>query len=365
MAVLQDIITYFNQWIPSEIAWDKDNTGLQIGDPKQNISKVLLCLDFTEPVLDQAIQQHFDLIISHHPFIFKPIQSINFQKPTGHLISKAIKNNISVYTAHTNLDFVLGGVSTVLAEKLGLQNITFLKPHDGFQRKIVVFVPQSHVQIVIEALSKEGAGIVGNYDSCSFQINGKGTFKGNEHSNPTVGKSLQMETVEEVRVEMQYPKWKESAILKALRNVHPYEEIAYDLYPLLNKMTTFGFGAKGELPKKTKLSDWLAFVKKALNAQQIRYSGELDQDIQSVAVCGGSCSELIGLAKSSGADCFVTADLKYHAFFESDHSFSLIDAGHYETETITLNALQQHLEKNFTSIEIKLTTVNTNPVAFY
>lgn len=358
-------MTYFNQWIPSDIAWDKDNTGLQLGDPKQNIQKVLIALDFTEPVLDQAIQQHCNLIITHHPFIFKPISSINFQKPSGQLISKAIKNNISVYTAHTNLDFVLGGVSTVLAEKLGLQNITFLKPHEGFQRKIVVFVPQSHIQSVMDALTTAGAGTIGNYDACSFQINGRGTFRGNEHSNPTVGKSLQTETVDEVRLEMVYPKWKERAVLDALRSSHPYEEIAYDLYPLLNPLKSFGFGAKGQLSKKIKLSDWLVFVKKELNAQQIRYSGELNQEIETVAVCGGSCSELIGMAKSSGVDCFVTSDLKYHAFFESDHSFSLIDAGHYETETITMNALQKHLEKTFTSIEFKLTTVNTNPVAFY
>ncbi len=365
MPVLQDVITYFNQWIPSDIAWEKDNTGLQIGNPGQEISGILLAVDLTEEVLNQALENRFNLIITHHPFFFHSIKSINYNSTSGQLVYKAIQNNISIYTAHTNLDFVVGGVSTVLAESLGLTQISLLKPHESYNRKLSVFVPETHSEKVHHALSEAGAGQIGNYDSCSFQVKGKGTFKGNELSNPVVGKPLQLETVEEIKLEMIYPRWKESAILKALRASHPYEEIAYDIIPLLNKMTDFGFGSKGFLPQKMKLKDWLEIVKTTLKAENIRYSGDLDQEVLQVAVCGGSGSELSGLAKSSGADCFVTSDLKYHTFFEADPTFSLVDAGHYETENITLNKLKSQLQMEFSSLKIELTTIITNPVHFY
>lgn len=365
MALLQDIINYFNRWIPSDIAWEKDNTGLQLGDPKQKVSKVLLALDCTEKVLSEAIEKKFNLIITHHPFLFKPISALNFQNPESQLIQQAIKNDISIYSAHTNLDFVFGGVSTVLAEKLGLANISFLKPHQGYDRKLVVFVPKSHVKLLVSTLSEAGAGTMGHYDSCSFQLDGKGTFRGNEQSKPVVGKAGVLEKVDEIRLEMTYPSWKESAILQALRKVHPYEEIAFDLYSLANQQKSFGFGAKGELPEKLKLSDWLSVVKKNLNAQAVRYAGDLSQTVHTVAVCGGSCSELISLAKRSDVDCFITADLKYHSFFETHSTFSLIDAGHFETEYVVLSKLKNRLSKEFLSTEFEITTVNTNPILFY
>lgn len=365
MTTLKQLIAFFNEWLPKEISWDKDNTGLQVGDPEQPIRNILLTVDLTPLVMQTAINSKTDLIITHHPILFKPLSSLNKQSPIGSLLYLAIQNNIAIYTAHTNLDFIVGGVSTVLAETLGLQSIHLLKSQTHTLKKLEVYVPKANVDQVHIALSNAGAGVIGNYEACSFRHEGIGTFRGNENATPAIGKKLVLEQVEEVKLEMVFPKWKEPKILSALKTSHPYEEIAYQIVQTETPSGQYGMGAIGKLPNYMKLTDFLHHIKTKLNAETVRYSGSTDQRIETVAVCGGSGSELIHEAMAQQADCLVTADLKYHQFFEATETFSLIDAGHFETEVVILPALQKKLSTHFEQLSITLNQQTTNPIHYF
>ncbi len=364
-----EIIKYLEEWAPKGIAWDKDNVGLQVGDPKIRIKNILISLDLNEEVIDSAVKENCNLIITHHPILYYPLKNLDFSKnQIARMIQMLVKNNITLYSAHTNLDFTKQGVSYSLAKRLQLNKIRFLKNLSQNQFKLAVFVPTSHVSKVAEAIHQSGGGIIGEYSHCSFRSNGTGTFRGSDDSNPSIGKKGVIESVEEIKLEILVDKWKLNPVIDALKKAHPYEEVAYDIYTLQNDNINYGIGAIGELNEAMKINDFLSFVSSKLKVTTLRYTKNNKKKIKSVAVCGGSCSELIEESIQQNADAFITADLKYHAFQDAESRILLIDAGHYETEVPILDEIKSRLEKLL--IENKKISVlkfkgSTNPVVFY
>lgn len=364
---VKDIEDIMEQWAPRWIAWERDNVGLQVGDRSAPVRRILLCLDVTEEVVAEAVSLKADLVISHHPLLFRPATSVTSSDAVGRLILKLARNGIAVYSAHTNLDFTQDGVSVTLARTLGLHNIRFLTPLRGFHAKIAVFVPAQSVQAVLDAMAAAGAGIIGDYSHCSFQINGQGTFLGSEKSQPTVGTKGKLESVAEVRLEMILPRTKVAAVTDAMKSAHPYEEVAYDVYPLDNESVEFGMGAVGELKAAVPLRTFLNHIRKALNAEGLRVSGNPTKRVKTVAVCGGSGSDLIHQAIRAKADAYVTADIRYHAFHDAG-DIALIDAGHWETEVPVLSAIRSRLTEAFDrrrkQIQVSITKHKTSPIHF-
>lgn len=363
-------------WAPKEIAWEKDNVGLQVGDPNIKIKNILLSLDLKEEVIESAIKENCNLIISHHPLLFYPIKNLDFSKSiTAKMIEKLIKNNISLYSAHTNLDFTKNGVSYQLAKRLTLKNIRFLKNLSQNQFKLVVFTPASHIDKVAEAIYQSGGGIIGEYSQCSFRTKGTGTFKGSNDSNPSIGKKRVVEFVEEIKLEVLVDKWKLNDVISLMKKAHPYEEVAYDIFPLQNDNINFGIGAIGELNEVMNTNDFLSFISSKLKTSGLRYTKGRKNKINKVAVCGGSCGELLNEAIKQGAEAFITADLKYHTFQDAEGKILLIDAGHYETEVPVLDEIKSRLEnllivrkdshREDKKIKILKFKGSTNPIVFY
>jgi dinuclear metal center YbgI/SA1388 family protein len=362
---IKDIIDCIEKLAPSMLQETYDNSGLIIGDHESKISKALICIDVTEKVMDEAIGNKCGLIISHHPLIFNDIKKITNTNATGRCITKAIKNNISIYAAHTNLDSVLGGVNSILCKKIGLINTKILKPKKNILKKLVTFCPIDKAGDVRKALFDSGAGHIGNYDSCSYNINGSGTFRALENTNPYIGEKGKLHFENEVRIETIYPEFLERNILKSLVASHPYEEVAYDIYPLTNDYNQVGEGMIGELNKAMDVKTFFANIKKCFSCKSIRHSEIISNEIKKVAVCGGSGSFLIKDAISSGADIFITADVKYHQFYETEGKIILADIGHYESEQFVKEILVDFLNKNFPTFAILVSREDNNPVHYF
>ncbi len=364
-----ELIKYLEEWAPPGASWEKDNVGLLVGKKTTEIKRIFLCLELNPKTLDEALKLNCNFIFTHHPLIFRPLKNLNFTKSIKkQLIAQLIKNDIVLYSAHTNLDFTKDGVSFELAHRLKLQNVNFLEYEEDNQFKLVVFVPENYFEKVSSALFNAGAGIIGNYSNCSYSSEGTGTFLGNEFTNPYFGKKLNLEKVKEIRLELLVNKWKLNNVLTALTNSHPYEEPAYDIYPLKNKNVNYGAGAIGNLLKPMTENEFLNFLSKSIKSQNIRYCKGTNAKINRVAVCGGSCSDKYKAAISAGADAFVTADIGYHTFEEAQGSILLVDAGHYETEVHSIDAVERKLKKflkeNNSKIELFKFKGNTNPVKF-
>jgi dinuclear metal center YbgI/SA1388 family protein len=366
---VKEIIKYLEEWAPKGIAWQKDNVGLQVGDPEIKIKNILLSLDLKEEVIENAIKENCNLIITHHPLIYCPLRNLDFSKNTkARLIGRLIKNQIVLYSAHTNIDFTKYGVSYQLAKRLNLKKVRFLKNLSGNQFKLAVFVPVSHVNKVADAIHQSGGGIIGEYSHCSFRTAGTGTFKGSDESNPAIGKKGVVESVEEVKLEILVDEWKINNVIKAMKKAHPYEEVAYDIFPLKNDNVNFGMGAIGELSNPMNKNDFLALVSSKLKVATLKYAKSNKKKIKFVAVCGGSCGELLDEAVNQNADAFVTADLKYHTFQDAGSKILLIDAGHYETELPILDEIKKRLEIFLTGnkkIKILKFKGSTTPIVFY
>ena len=363
------IIKYLEDWAPKEIAWGKDNVGLQIGTTERELKNIMLSLDLNKKVIDEAIKKKCNLLITHHPLLFKPIKKIDVrQNNIAGIIENLIKNNLTLYSAHTNFDYTKDGVSFQLAKRLKLCNIKFLNNLTENQVKLAVFVPEENLQEVANAIHEAGGGIIGEYSNCSFRTPGTGTFQGSEASNPYIGEKEKTESVKEIKLEVLVDSWKIHKVIKAMTTVHPYEEPAYDIYPLKNKNVNYGRGAIGTLNLPMKKNEFLAHVSRQLKIKNFRYTNGRNRSISKVAVCGGSCSEYLEEAINSGADAFVTADVKYHAFQEAEDRILFIDAGHYETEIPSLNEVQKRLKnflKNESKIKVFKYSGSTNPVIFY
>lgn len=361
---IKDIIKVIEDLAPVSFQESYDNTGMQIGNTDKEINSVLLTLDVTEATINEAIENKTELIISHHPLIFSGIKKLSGKNSTERIVIKAIKNDIAIYSCHTNIDSAWNGVNIKLAEKLGLQNIKILKPVSGNLKKLVTFVPSEHAHKLRTALFEAGAGNIGNYDSCSYNSEGKGTYRANENANPFAGKINELHTENEIRIETIFPSYLKSKVLSALLANHPYEEVAFDIFSLDNTYNKQGIGAIGILNEEADENIFLKSIKETLNCKQIRYSALTGKKIKKVAVCGGSGSFLISEALSSGADAFVTADLKYHQFQEPENKLLLVDAGHFETEYHTLEIFYELLNKKFPTFAIYFSKVSTNPVNY-
>lgn len=363
-----EIIKHIEYWTPKEIAWQKDNVGLQVGSLNRSLKNIMLCLDVDEKVITQAIQKKCNLIISHHPLLFYPLKKIDTHSDSKSIIAaKLIKKDISVYSMHTNFDYSKDGVSFQLARSLKLKNIKFLKNLSHNQFKVVVFVPQGALEKVSSAVFNAGAGTIGEYSNCSFSVNGSGTFKGSPKTKPAVGKKNKLERVNEVRLEILVNSWKLGEVVTALKLSHPYEEVAYDVYPLSNINVDFGIGACGKLEKPMNQKDFLNHISKSLKIRNFRFSGRSDKKVNRVAVCGGSGSEYVNDAINLKCQAYVTADIKYHTFQETEKNILLIDAGHYETEIISLKEIENRLTRFLDRMPNKVFKYNgsTNPVLFY
>jgi len=364
-----DVIKYIEQWAPQGAAWNGDNVGLQIGDERREVKNILLSLDLNKSVVDEAIRKNCNFIFTHHPLLFSPLKHINLRRDiTSKAVEKIIKKDILLYSAHTNFDFTKDGVSYQLAKKLGLQKINFLSNLSENQFKLAVFVPSSHLEKVAEAIHNSGAGILGEYSNCSFRTTGTGTFLGSTVSNPSVGKKGFKEKVEEVKLEVILNSWDLNKVIASMKKVHPYEEPAFDIYPVKNENVNFGFGAIGSLKKIMSLNEFLSFVLNKLKTKNIRYTKDSSAKIKTVAVCGGSGSRLLKEAIRKEADAFITADIKYHTFQDAEGKILLIDAGHYETEIHSLDEVQKRLMQfliNHSKIKVLKYSGSTNPVNFY
>ncbi|MBK8944702.1 MAG: Nif3-like dinuclear metal center hexameric protein [Ignavibacteriae bacterium] len=368
--VTQNIIEHIENWAPPAISWEKDNVGLQIGSTKEKVTNIFLCLELTEKALNEALKKNCNFIFTHHPFLFKPLKKIDItSNPKSQIIEKLIKNNVTLFSAHTNLDFTKDGVSFELAKVLELQNIKFLVNQNSNQHKIVAFIPQENIEKVSEEMFKVGAGIIGDYEKCSFQLNGKGTFWGSENTNPNVGEKQKFEKVDEVRFEVIVDSWNLKKAISTLKQNHPYEEPAFDIYELKNENLNYGFGAVGNLKKSMNKDEFLKFVCEKLKTENLRYSNFGNKKINKIAVCGGSGSDLLDSAIKIKADAFVTADIKYHSFQDAENKILFIDAGHYETEIHSLNAVKRKLEKLISekseNIKIYKYSGSTNPVKYF
>lgn len=367
---IKETIKFIENWAPKEAAWAKDNPGLQVGSPDAEVKNIFLCLELSGQALKEAIKKKCNFVFTHHPLIFNPIKRIDLTNDkTSALISQIIKNDLTLYSAHTNLDFTKDGVSFQLAHTLKLQNIRFLEQSESNQMKLVVFVPADKADDVASAVFNAGGGVIGEYENCSFRMLGTGTFRGSEKSDPAIGEAGKFETVNETRIEFLLNKWDAKKVISAMIKVHPYEEPAYDLQPVDNKNTNFGFGAIGDLPKPLDEHEFLKHVKTSLNAQNLRFTKGKTKKIKSVALCGGSGSEMLHSAIAGGADAFVTADVKYHAFQDAEDKILLIDAGHYETEFPVLKEVKKRLEEflksNGNNNKVYIYSGSTNPINFY
>lgn len=311
---IKDLTAYLEAMAPRSLQESYDNSGLLVGDHNEEIKGVMICLDSTEAVLDEAIQTGCNFIIAHHPIIFSGLKKITGKNYIERVVIKAIKNNLAIYAIHTNLDNIRSGVNAKIAEKLGLSGLKILAPKKNMLRKLVTYCPSKSTDEVRNALFAAGAGKIGEYDECSYSAEGTGTFKAGEKANPFVGKKGERHAEKEDRLEVVYESWKQKGIVSALLSSHPYEEVAYDIYELENDYDQVGSGLIGELPAAMSEKDFLHFVKSALKTACIRHSSEIKRDIKRVAICGGSGSFLLNSAIENAADAFITADFKYHQF---------------------------------------------------
>lgn len=348
------IIKYMEQMAPAKLAQKWDNTGLLIGDSEQKVKKVLVSLDVTPDVADEAIAIGADMIVAHHPLIFKPLYNIRRDNPLGKLIYRLIQHNINVYCAHTNLDSANEGVNHTLAKMFQLTDVQILQPEitEKF-KKVVVFIPAEHVDSVREAMTIAGAGFIGNYRDCSFMSKGIGTFKPLQGSNPSKGCIGELEKVEEYRLETIIPESGFNMVINAMLEAHPYEEVAYDVYNVENKSMEYGFARIGKLEEKTDLVSFAAITKKILGVKKVRFIGDINKNVETVVVSSGAYYDIAKIAKMKGADVIITGDLKYHEAREIiDNGLCAIDAGHFGTENVIIPVIANYLSEMAEDVQI-------------
>ncbi len=361
---IAEIIQTIENFAPISYQESYDNAGLLIGDILADCTGVLICLDAIEDVIDEAIVKKCNLVIAHHPIIFSGIKKIIGKNYIERVVIKAIKHEIAIYACHTNLDNVKLGVNNIIADKLGLQNRKILEPKSSILKKLYTYVPSENKDTLLNALFAAGAGNIGNYSECSFSVDGVGTFKGNENSNPTIGEKNNRSTELETKIEVIFPNYLESKILKTLKENHPYEEVAYEIITLDNSYQDIGSGLIGELERPLSESDFLSFLKENMQTDCIRHTAFLNRKIQKVALCGGSGSFLLSKAIAQHADIFISADFKYHQFFDADNQIIIADIGHYESEQFTVQLFNKIISEKFPTFAVQISTINTNPINY-
>ena len=361
---ISEVIQELEKLAPLSLQESYDNAGLIVGDSNAEAMHPIICLDSTEAVVDEAIAAGSNLIIAHHPIVFSGLKSITGKNYIEKTLLKAIKNDIAIYAIHTNLDNVKAGVNKIMGEKIGLRNLKILSPKRELLTKLVFFCPNADAEKVRNAVFEAGAGKIGEYDSCSFNLEGKGTFKAGENTKPHVGKKGQLHTEAETRIETIVPNTLLSNVLQAMTSAHPYEEVAYDLYPLKNRWSEVGSGMIGQLEQPMAADKFLDHLKIALNAKVVRHTKIVIEKVSKVAICGGSGSFLLGDAIAQKADIFVSADFKYHQFFDANEKLVIADVGHFESEQFTMQLIQEYLQKKIPNFATYLSKVNTNPINY-
>ena len=361
---IKEIVNALEIFAPLPLQDGFDNAGLQIGLTDAEATGALLCLDVTEAVVDEAISLGYNLIVSHHPLIFKGYKSITGKDYVERCIMKAIKHDIVIFSMHTNLDNAPQGVNYKIAEKIGLQNVQILEPKENSLLKLVTFVPVKQAEQVRQALFNAGCGCIGNYDSCSYNLEGKGTFRAGEGTHPFCGKQGELHEEPEVRIETILPAFKKSAVVRALIAAHPYEEPAYDLYPLQNNWSQAGAGVVGELPTPEAEDDFLHHIKHTFEVGCVKHSRMTGRLIQTVALCGGAGAFLLPKAVRAHADVFLTGEVKYHDYFSYENDILIAEIGHYESEQYTKDLLYSIIREKFPTLDAQLTRVNTNPIKY-
>jgi dinuclear metal center YbgI/SA1388 family protein len=359
-----DLISAIEVFAAPELQEDYDNAGLITGNADWECSGVLCSLDVTMEVIEEAKAQNCNLILSHHPIIFRGLKRINGKNYVENIVIEAIKNDIALYAAHTNLDNVLLGVSGMIAKKLGLKDIKVLQPKNRLLRRLITFAPLDKAEDVRKAVFNAGAGHIGQYSECSFNSEGTGTFKAEEGADPYVGEIGKQHQEKETKIEIVYPFYMETQVVKALVKHHPYEEVAYDIFTMENIHLGIGSGVIGQLEVPMEEQKFLNLLKERFAAKGIRYTNLLGKPIQKVAICGGAGSFLLKKAISSKADIYITGDVKYHEFFDAEGKIVLADIGHYESEQYTVELLCDLLLKKFPTFAVLKSGVNTNPVNY-
>jgi dinuclear metal center YbgI/SA1388 family protein len=348
-----------------ELQEEYDNAGLITGSPSWDCTGALCTLDVTVDVLREAREKGCNLVVAHHPIIFKGLKRINGRSYVEQVIIEAIKNDIAIYAAHTNLDNVLLGVSGVIAEKLGLKNCKVLLPRQRVLRRLITFAPTDKAADVRDAVFAAGAGHIGQYSECSFNSEGTGTFKAEKGADPYVGEVGKRHSEKETKIEIVYPAYLEPQVVRALVNNHPYEEVAYDIFTMENAHYGIGAGIIGELETPVAEQDFLSTLKNTFRVGAVRHTPLVGRPVKKVAVCGGAGSFLIKKALAQGADFYVTGDVKYHEFFDAEGRMVIADIGHYESEQFTIELLHKLLVEKFPTFAVLKTSVNTNPVQYF
>ena len=362
---IKNVVQIMEEIAPLSYAEHYDNVGLLIGNKDTNVEGILITHDTIEEVVDEAIDKKCNLIISFHPIIFSGIKKFNGQDYVNRVVLKAIKNDIAIYATHTALDNVLEGVNSTICNRLNLSNRKILIPKKDYIYKLTTYAPIKDAEMLRNALFYAGAGNIGNYDNCSFNIEGEGTFKGNENSNPVLGISGEFRIEKEIQINITFEKHLKSKVLKTLFENHPYEEVAHEIIKLENQNQNIGLGMIGELEVEMNESDFLIYLKEKMNTNCIRHSKPLNKKIKKIAVLGGSGSSAIEDAKNSKSDVYITSDLKYHDFYKAEKDILLCDIGHYESEQYTKTLLYEFLSKKIPNFAIVLSDINTNPVNYF
>lgn len=361
---IKDIADYLESLAPPDYQESYDNSRLIVGDPTAEVTGILVTLDCVETVIDEAIREKCNLIVAHHPIIFKGLKSLTGSSYVERVVIEAIRHGIAIYAIHTNLDNVHTGVNKKICDVLGLKNTRILAPRKDTLSKLVTFIPTEMADRVLQALYQAGAGQIGHYRNCSFSVEGTGTFMPGDAANPRVGKANTQEFVAETRAEVIFPTHREKIVLRALREAHPYEEVAYYLSSLHNENQEVGSGMVGELESPQEPLEFLRTLKKRMNLNIIRHTSLGSHPVDKVAVCGGSGSFLLGKAIQSGAQVFITSDFKYHDFFDADKRIIIADVGHYESEAFTKELIVDVLIKKFPTFAIIFSKTVTNPISY-
>lgn len=364
MTTIQEVVKILEKYAPVPYQESYDNSGLQTGNPADKVTGVLITLDCTETVVEEALEKGCNLIVAHHPVIFKGLKQLTGRTYVERTIIKAIQHNVAIYACHTNLDNVHNGVNAKIAEKLGLKNTKVLVTKPNTLKQLITFVPVENTSQVLEALHQAGAGQIGNYSNCSFKVQGTGQFLPSEAADPTIGEPGKPEQVTENRLELVFPAFLQHKIMDALLQAHPYEEVAHFITSLENGNQEIGSGMIGELENEMSEQNFLDYLKKKINLQGLRYTTIGAKKVKKVAVCGGAGSFLIKDALRQGADAFVTADIKYHEFFDAEGKLIIADIGHYESEVFTKEIFYDTISKNFPNFAVYLSNVNTNPIRY-
>ncbi|MFL5748887.1 MAG: Nif3-like dinuclear metal center hexameric protein [Niastella sp.] len=362
---IADIIDLLEAVAPPSLQESYDNAGLLTGNPGWACTGALCTLDATEEVVKEAMQRGCNLVVAHHPIIFGGLKKITGKNYVEKTIITAIKNDIAIYAIHTNLDNVIDGVSGMMADKLGLKNRKILSPKEATLKKLYTFVPVEQVEQVRAALFEAGGGHTGNYNECSFGVEGTGTFKGGEGTNPFAGQPGERHYEKELKIEVIFPGYLQNSLIRALRTAHPYEEVAYDVVNLANTHPGIGSGLVGELPEALPEAAFLNQLKQAFDLPLIRHTALLGRPVKKIALCGGAGSFLIPKALGVGADIYITGDMKYHEFFDANGRLIIADIGHFESEQFTIDLLAGVLQEKFPTFAVLKTALKTNPVYYF